>query len=185
MVQSECRVRRNLVKHLNTLQAQAMSKSKRSTRNSQSRQYAEFCKSHHLKRVSAKPSVIALFVAFLHRKGLEYNSIINYIHSLLAFHHNKNLQSPNLNHFLIKQSLAGVQRSSRERPHKKHPLLPVHFTPGYRPLKKLPKRTQYVFWVVYLVRLFSLLRKATFSVISRRKLFCEKKTSAFVTIELS
>lgn len=68
---------------------------------------------------------VSLWVAHL-SLSLEFSSVSNYLASLASLHQFHDFPAPNIEHFAIKQALAGIERMRTEAPNGKSALLPNH-----------------------------------------------------------
>jgi hypothetical protein len=132
-----------------------------------------FCKRYRLTAVPASPKTICRFATFLAiERHLEFSSIQNYIASLPSLHHAHDLPSPDITHFSVKDTLAGIRRRRVELPHRKSPLLPTHLLDIYSKLAIVPANYRATFWAACLVAFFSLFR--------RSNLFHSRRNTKFI-----
>ena len=85
---------------------------------------------------------------------------MNYVHSITPLHHRHDLAGPNLQHFSIREALAGLQRSRRELPFQKRAITLDHLHHIHDNLCSLPQERRAVFWAACLTAFNSLLRSA-------------------------
>ena len=85
---------RNLETAATKLRDSAMADSTKQTRTSNWNQFLNFCKQFELLQLPASPLVLTLLVTHLAQQGLEYFSILNYLHSLSALYTTRDLPPP-------------------------------------------------------------------------------------------
>ena len=137
-----------------------MASSSEVTRKSQWSLFQRFCADHSLSSLPCTEHTVGLFIAFLSQRHLEYNTIVNYVHSITPLHHRHDLAGPNLQHFSIREALAGLQRSRRELPFQKRAITLDHLHHIHDNLCSLPQERRAVFWAACLTAFNSLLRSA-------------------------
>lgn len=79
---------------------------------------------------------------------MEYNSVVNYVLSLVPLHNFHNLQAHDLSHFPIKQAPSGLKRLRFEAPNRKSGIFPAHLADIYAGL--LPKPIRSLAWATCL-----------------------------------
>ena len=111
-----------------TLRQRSMANSSIATRKSQWSLFERFCDSHSLVNLLCTKRTACLFIAELSRRHLEYNTVVSYVHSFTSLHHRHDHVGPDLQHFSVREALAGLQRSRRELPYQKHAITLHHLT---------------------------------------------------------
>ena len=137
-----------------------MASSSTATRKSQWSSFQRFCDGHSLVSLPCTEHTVCLFIAELSQRHLEYNTVVNYIHSITSLHHRHDHLGPDLQHFSIREALAGLQRSRRELPYQKQAITLHHLHCIHRELRGLPRERRAVFWAACLTAFNSLLRSA-------------------------
>ena len=137
-----------------------MASSSTATRKSQWSSFQRFCDGHSLVSLPCTEHTVCLFIAELSQRHLEYNTVVNYIHSITSLHHRHDHLGPDLQHFSIREALAGLQRSRRELPYQKQAITLHHLHCIHRELRGLPRGRRAVFWAACLTAFNSLLRSA-------------------------
>ena len=142
------------------LRDSAMAESTRRTRTSQWNQFLRFCKQFDLLPLPASPRVLTLFVTHLAHRGLEYSSILNYLHSLSALHTTHDMAPPDLSHYSVQQVLAGLRRQRENLPMKRAPITLQHLVAIKHNLPSVPRHKRDCFYAACLTAFFTLLRKS-------------------------
>lgn len=70
------------------------------TRLAQWRQFINFHDDYKLTAVLAWARVLTLFIAHLAEQGLEHNSVLKYLHSVVSIHTTSDIDPPDLSHHL-------------------------------------------------------------------------------------
>ena len=130
------------------------------TRTSQWNQFLKFCNKFELLPLPASPRVMTLFVTHLAQRGLEYSSILNYLHSLSALQTSRDLPPPGLNHYSVQQVLAGVRRQREHMPMKRAPITLQHLVAIKRYISLVPPERRACFYAACMTAFFTLLRKS-------------------------
>lgn len=131
---------------MKSLRHYGMAAASRKTRNSQWKQFFDFCSLYDLQPLPASVDTVSLFVAYLSSR-LEYSTVVNYVASLAKLHHENDFDAPDLGHFSVKEALAGLQRSRLELPNRKSPLLPCHLLQIFEHLHLVPSNMRVNFLV--------------------------------------
>ena len=159
----------SLDQRLKNLRTSALAESSRKTRSAQWRLYKQFCQEHELQALPASTSTVCRYIASLHSRGLQYNTILNYAASITTLHHATNVQGPDMSHFSIKEALAGVKRTREELPNQREALLPHHLLAINQHLHSVSSRYRQTFWTACLLAFHTMVRSAN--------LFADRKTS--------
>ena len=124
-----------------TLRQRSMANSSTATRKSQWSLFERFCDSHSLVNLLCTKRTACLFIAELSRRHLEYNTVVSYVHSFTSLHHHLDHVGSDLQHFSVKEALAGLQRSCRELLYQKHAITLDHLHRIHRSLelRRLPQ----------------------------------------------
>lgn len=141
------------------LRGQALAPSSRRTRASQWSRFCDFSGKYRLECLPASVSTVCLYIGFLSRE-LGYSTIVNYVVSLVSFHHAHDFESPDLNDFKIKEALSGVQRRRLELPNCHDVILPYHLHINYGSLEYLDSNLRATFWAACPTAFYSLLRSS-------------------------
>ena len=137
-----------------------MASSSAATRNSQWKTFQLFCSDHFLVALPCSEHTVCLFIASLSQRHLEFTTVSSYVHSVVSLHHSQNLPGPDLQHFSIKEALAGLKRSRQELPRRKSPITVDHLQHIHASLSKVPQPRRAAFWAACLTAFNSLLRSA-------------------------
>lgn len=164
-----------LEKQLAKLRAGSYAKSTQRTRMNQWAKFESFCLLHKLIRLPASEKTVCLYIAYLAR-SLEYTTINNYVASVASYHHYNDFETPNMNHYSIKQALAGVMRSRRELPNQRNAVTLELLAAIKDELIVIPDPVRETFWAACLVAFFSLLRSSN--------LFYNGKTGAPASVTM-
>ena len=160
---------------VDSLRTRSLSDNSARTRKSQWVNYEHFCTQHGLKAVPASIDTICLYIAYLDERGLEYSTVLNFVHSLSTLHHFRNKTAPNLKYYKIRQALTGLQKLRLFAPNRKQPILPLHLSLIYERIALVSKRLRKVFWVACLISFFTLLRKANIFYSKRNNNYLRRK----------
>ena len=137
-----------------------MASSSLTTRTSQWNSFHRFCTDQLLVALPSSEHTVCLFIAYLSQRHLEYTTVINYVHSIVSLHHSHNLPGPDLQHFTIKEVLAGLKRTKQELPRQKRPITISHLRHIFDSLTEIPQSRRATFWAACLTAFNSLLRSA-------------------------
>ena len=137
-----------------------MASSSATTRSSQWSSFQRFCTDHSLVALQCIEHTVCLFIAHLSQRHLQYTTVVNYVHSITSLHHQHNLPGPDLQHFTIKEALAGLQRTKQELPCQKRPITVSHLQHIRSSLHKVPRSRRAAFWAACLTAFNTLLRSA-------------------------
>ena len=137
-----------------------MAESSRKTRRAQWYLFKSFCREHELEALPTSTSTVCRFIASLHKRRIQYNTIVSYTASLSTLHHAENLKGPNMDHFSIREALAGVKRTRIELPNRREALFPhyLHLIKQY--LHVVSRRYRQTFWTACLVVFHTIFRSA-------------------------
>lgn len=130
---------------LMSLWVHSMAKGSLRTRHSQWKKFQDFYQLYGLDALPASVHTICLYIAFLAR-SLEFSTILNCVSSLAPHHHRHNFKSPNLDHFKVKEALAGVKRQRLELPNKRDVIDPQHLLAIHALLHTVNSSFRETFW---------------------------------------
>ena len=145
-----------------------MAESTRDTRKAQWRLFKTFCSEHNLQAVPASTDTVCRYIASLHGRGLQYNTIVSYTTSLTSLHHAADLEGPNMSHFSITEALAGVKRTRTELPNQRGALLPHHLLAINQHLHLVSSRYRQTFWTACLLAFHTMVRSANLFASNRK-----------------
>lgn len=146
---------------LKQLRSRALAKSSLRTHKYQWESFKQLCASVGRKFFPASVNTVFFFIAHLAR-NLEHTTILNYTSSIVSLHHYNYCAAPDLNHFLIKQALAGLKRFRHELPHQRKPICPSDLRKMFVSLPVIELAVRDPFWAACWVTFFSLARSADF-----------------------
>lgn len=148
-----------LERYLHSLRINPYAQSSLKTRRNQWQQFEVFCARYNLCSLPATEKTLCPFIAHL-AKSLEYTTIVNYAVGVVSYHHFHDKKAPELQHFAVKQALAGMQHARTELPNRRNAVTLERLDVLGRSLHVLPKNVRKMMWVACLTAFFFLLRRA-------------------------
>lgn len=100
----------SLESELQSLRRQGMTSTSQRIRSFQWNKFWTLRETNGFQCLPASTHTVALYVAFLSRT-LQCTTVSNYLSGIASLHHHNNYESPDFNHYEIKQTLAGIQRN--------------------------------------------------------------------------